>query len=103
MDAEGLREAFERRRQLCQDVLIEKNAEYATDTDVMHNFAKAADLIGCTPEQALFGFLTKHIISLSDMVAKGDPEYYTQTEWDEKIGDTLNYLFLLDAMVSPKQ
>ncbi len=74
-----------------------KAKEYASDEDRLHNFKVAAAFNSQTPEQACWGFLTKHLVSLADMVASG--KEYNFGAWDEKIGDALNYLFLLDAII----
>ena len=42
--------------------------------------------------------LAKHIVSLYDMCFDGDTDYDIST-WNEKITDSLNYLFLLKAIV----
>jgi hypothetical protein len=57
----------------------------------------AAAFQQCTTEQALFGFLAKHLVSLSDMCKSG--RRYADDIWDEKIGDAVNYLLLLRAVV----
>lgn len=61
-------------------------------------FKTAASLQECTPERALAGMMAKHIISIYDMCFS-EQAAYTQSMWDEKITDTLNYLFLLNALV----
>lgn len=80
----------------CTDTLIDKAKEYATD-DRLHNFKQAAHLQKVTPVQALGGMMAKHTISVYDMIATG--ETYPLELWDEKIGDSINYLLLLRAMV----
>jgi hypothetical protein len=82
----------------CKDVLLRKQKEYATDDDRLHNFKIAAAFQQCTTEQALFGFLAKHLVSLSDMCKSG--EKYSEDIWDEKIGDSINYLLLLAVVVA---
>ena len=52
----------------------------------------------CSPERALAGMLAKHIISLYDMCFADGVSFGMDT-WDEKITDSLNYLFLLKAIV----
>jgi hypothetical protein len=88
---------FERGVEQAREVLVTKAREYATDDDRLHNFQVASALIGGTPEQALWGFLVKHLVSVSDMVASG--EDYSDAQWDEKIGDSINYFFLLRAQI----
>lgn len=41
--------------------------------------------------------LAKHIVSLYDMCFAGVP--FEERVWDEKITDSLNYLFLLKALI----
>ena len=98
MNQEEFEAVFEETVEKCRSVLVYKAKEYAVDGDRMHNFKKAAAVIGGTPEQALWGFLTKHLVSLSDMVASG--ENFSDGLWDEKLGDALNYLFLLRAQIT---
>jgi len=83
------------------DVLSGKRNEYAPgdDTSRFHNFEVAAAFNDITPEQALWGMLTKHLVSLSDMV-KNDVTDYSLAQWDEKIGDAVNYLILLWGLVA---
>lgn len=87
---------FDKRVAGCRNVLVEKAKEYASDKDRLHNFQAAAGLNSQSREEALWGMLTKHIVSLADMVK--NPDNHARAQWDEKIGDALNYLFLLDAI-----
>jgi hypothetical protein len=82
---------------LSEDVLLSKAAEYADDSDRLHNFRVAARLQDVTPEQALAGMMAKHSVSVYDMVRSGDD--YPLEKWEEKIGDHINYLLLLKALV----
>ena len=76
-----------------KQVLVNKTAEYNLDTDRLSVFKQAGNLQNITPEKALLGMLTKHIISIYDMVNSGD--LYTLEKWDEKCIDAINYLLLL--------
>lgn len=80
----------------CRAVLVGKAKEYAT-SDRLHNFRVAASLQDCSPVQALAGMMAKHTVSVYDMCASG--EKYPMELWQEKITDSLNYLFLLNALV----
>ena len=64
----------------------------------MGAFKAAAALQHTTPERALAGMLAKHIVSLYDMCFD-DNSTYSMDTWNEKITDSLNYLFLLKAIV----
>lgn len=84
---------------LCSRVLQQKTKEYTgDDTDRLGAFKAAAALQHTTPERALAGMLAKHIVSLYDMCFSDGVRYGMDT-WDEKITDSLNYLFLLKAVV----
>lgn len=85
-------------------VLSQKQKEYATDGDKLHNFHRAGSTLGSSPESALWGFAMKHLISVQDMVQALDPSQLVRSQnsieqWDEKIGDAINYLILLEALV----
>ena len=90
---------IEERIKKCCDMLIKKADEYATE-DRLHNFKQAAALQNCKPETALAGMMCKHTVSVYDML-KGveNGKEYPLEMWDEKIGDSINYLLLLSAMV----
>ena len=66
--------------------------------DRLGAFKAAAALQHTTQERALAGMLAKHIVSLYDMCF-ADSVSYADSVWDEKITDSLNYLFLLKAVV----
>lgn len=97
MIASDFEAIFEHQVKQSREVLLAKAREYATDNDRLSNFKKAAVLTGGTPEQALWGFLAKHLISLTEMVS--DEEDHSIPMWEEKIGDAINYLILLRAQV----
>ena len=80
---------------LCREILQKKTKEYTgDDTDRLGAFKAAAALKHTTPECALAGMLAKHIVSLYDMCFADGVSFDAGT-WDEKITDSLNYLFLL--------
>ena len=90
---------FDEQVALCREILQRKTKEYTgDDTDRLGAFKAAAALQHTTPERALAGMLAKHIVSLYDMCFDGDTDYDIST-WNEKITDSLNYLFLLKAIV----
>lgn len=83
----------------CEDTLCKKADEYATD-DMLHNFKVAAGLQGCLPTTALGGMMAKHTASVYDMIrGLEEGKSYPLELWDEKIGDSINYLLLLAAAV----
>ena len=100
MNNEQFEDVFNNRIFECRSVMSRKSSEYASNDDKLHNFKVAAQLQGCSEERALGGFLAKHIVSIFDLI--NSEHYVPKSIWDEKIGDALNYLFLLDAMVAEK-
>ena len=79
------------------ETLMNKAQEYATDGDRLHNFKVAADVQGISPTAALAGMMAKHTVSVYDMIGTG--EVYPLELWEEKIKDSINYLFLLWAFL----
>ncbi len=79
-----------------------KAAEYSRG-DRLSNFKAAANFLECTPEKALMGMRVKHEVSIRDMVEdlkRGPHSHHWHPEkWDEKLGDSINYLILLEALI----
>jgi len=80
-----------------EEVLIKKQKEYGPKEDKLTVFKKAAQFMGTNPEQALYGFMAKHLVSQSDMIKSG--EKYAKEVWLEKITDIINYNILLLALL----
>lgn len=79
-----------------KNILIKKGIEYTPDDDRLSAFKKGSDLLQSTPAKTLLGYLTKHIISIYDMIKSDDK--FTKELWVEKITDTISYLLLLLAI-----
>ena len=92
---------LDRMQKITVETLKEKAEEYATDGDRLHNFKVAASVQGITPKQALAGMMAKHTVSVYDMI--GTDFDYPGELWEEKIKDSINYLFLLWAMVQEER
>jgi len=117
---------LERRLKLTEEVLGSKEKEYANKEDRFHNFNVIAEVLECTPIEALIGPMSKHIFSVIDILTaqKYDPwlfksmikhinnqtkileeksseksKHLTLKYLDEKIGDTINYLILLEGIL----
>ena len=84
-------------------VLSSKAVEYASSSDRLHNFKRAAALSGRTTAQALVGMWTKHLVSVLDIVDEdahyAGPLPISRAFIDEKISDAINYLILLEAIL----
>ena len=73
--------------------LMDKNSRYSSCDDALHNFRDGADICGGTPAQACWGYLTKHLVALRDMVQRDD--FHNREDFLEKCQDTINYVRFL--------
>lgn len=88
------------RKAAISGTLQRKAAEYASQ-DRLYNFKRAAEFMRTTPEKALLGMLSKHFVSVLDLIEERIPA--TKAMIDEKVGDAINYLILLEALLKEKQ
>jgi len=90
-------------------VLGIKAGEYASSKDRLHNFKAAARLnegliTEDGPAEALMGMLRKHWVSVMDIASRHNfPDPVPESLIDEKIGDAINYLILLEAVMKENQ
>ena len=105
MNNKTFNEILERRLAITREILQKKATEYARNDavlgyDRLHNFNRASQMLGGSREKALIGMLAKHLVSVLDMVDSfGKEDLPTTSFIDEKIGDSINYLILLEAML----
>jgi len=83
----------------CLSLLDVKKDEYGMSGDRLHNFRAASQLTGRAMPEVLAMFMLKHIVSIYDMCLSCDILEISEDMWKEKIGDAINYLLLLSAMV----
>jgi len=91
------------RLEAVKNTLLAKAEEYARG-DKLSNFKSAGALQGITPEKALGGFVAKHIVALYDFIndiEEGVLQPFLR--WDEKIGDIIAYMCLLDVMIHERE
>lgn len=93
-----------RRFDLTKKVLAKKRQEYANPMntvfeDRFHNFGRAAAIMRTTKEQALIGMFSKHLVSILDIVERFGYDKPSEEMVEEKIGDAINYLILLEGML----
>ena len=100
MNTKQFNQILDRRLKLSKEILSNKAKEYAT-TDRLHNFKVAARILNTTPENALRGMMMKHIVSVFDLI-DNLPIIPTAELVDEKIGDTINYLILLESLLKER-
>ena len=100
MTREDFSNRVEKRIDLVRQSLLTKHKEYAKDDNVFRNFDEAAgglSLHGSSAE-VLWSYMTKHLVSIKDIVADNKP--VDTAIVSEKIGDIINYLILLEAMLN---
>lgn len=90
MRAEQFNQLVEEIRKESLDTLIAKNAKYAPDADKLHNFHMGGEIFGGTTAQAAWGYLTKHLVALRDMVKRND--FHDREDLLEKCKDAINYI-----------
>ena len=78
------------------ETLKRKGEEYSTDDNRFHNFDVSAIRQQTTPFKALNGMMEKHAVSVDDMIQR--PFIATPQMVEEKIGDFINYLILLEGL-----
>lgn len=89
---------LDRRISLIRNTLLQKAKEYATRDDRLNNFRRLAEMQRVSMARAAWGLVGKQIVSVQDMIESGDT--FSREEWDEKIGDVINYMILIEAIVA---
>lgn len=100
MSTEEFEDVLHFRLNKIKSILGDKAKEYADNKDVLRNFNRASKLRNKPREVCLVGMMDKHIVSIYDIIdgiERG--EYPTEEMTNEKIGDTINYLILLEASI----
>lgn len=81
--------------ELMYSVLASKSQEYSTD-DKLHNFKEAGKAFDSKPTVVCWSYMMKYLVSIKD-IAYGKPVSIEAI--NEKIGDALNYLVLMKALL----
>lgn len=96
-----VQDVVQRRVQLIQDVLDAKNSEYADQDDVFKAFTESLPLSFHDTKQAVaWEFMVKHLQSIKMIIeAKSKTGKIPDEKMlEEKIGDAINYLILIEGM-----
>jgi hypothetical protein len=104
MDSKRFEELAKARVAKCL-VLMEviKGPEYSRDGDRLSNFKKAGKLQGVSPEVALLGMMSKHLVSIIDIIYDIDEDkMFSKEQLREKITDAINYLLLLEGLAEER-
>ena len=90
----------------CSNVRNMKKEEYADKDNRLSNFVAAADLNSMSVPEAVMGMMSKHIVSISDMIRdefRLEDKTFEMKQWEEKIIDNINYLILLYAAIKEEK
>lgn len=96
MTHENFKKLLEELNGNASETLAEKNARYSSSEDALHNFKSGAEIMGGTPAQACWGYLTKHLTALRDMIQRDD--FSNRDDFKEKCQDSLNYIRFIWAL-----
>lgn len=97
MTNEFFRENIDFIRQQSLDILLQRNGNYAKGSDdALHNFTAGASIAGCTPAQAAWGYVTKHLVALRDKIQRND--FSNIDDLVEKCCDIINYTAIIYAI-----
>lgn len=90
----------EERIKAIRSILKSKSEEYASNKDRLHNFKSGLGSIVTseTPLMVCWGYMRKHLQSIYDMISTSGKNP-SVTMINEKIGDAINYLILLEALL----
>lgn len=97
----GFKHVLKQRIELIQNLYDRKSAEYGKGLNPFHNFDKAAEINNTSPEKALCGMLTKHLVSILDIVEATENKNFACAPeiFQEKIGDNIQYNILLEGLL----
>lgn len=95
-----VQDVVQRRVQLIQEVLQSKNEEYAGQEDVFKAFTEALPLSFHDTKQAVaWEFMVKHLQSIKMIIESRSKGILPDEKiLEEKIGDAINYLILIEGM-----
>ena len=80
-------------------LLATKGDEYSQKVNRLENFLDGAAMDKQTPEEALWGMLKKHILSIKKFIREvSTGKRYDPVKWAEKTDDIITYMILLKVM-----
>lgn len=88
-----------------KEMFIKKRGQYATEDDVLKNFKQTALMNRETPERSLWGFVSKHINSIFNMIENdmNHEKKFTYEDYEDKAMDVYNYMALLLAIIKERE
>ena len=103
MKLNKFKELLETRFTKTRKVYSKKMNEYANDLDVFLSFKKGVGFsFQNTPEGVAWEYACKHFESIKTIVSKLPDEIPSDELVDEKIGDAINYLIILEGLIKER-
>lgn len=104
MEGEVFKPIVEHRFGQCQQLLNCKATEYSGKVDRLEQFKIAARVMGCTPEEALYGMWSKHLASVIKIIEETrEGKAPSKLTINEKFSDAINYLVLLEGLLEERR
>lgn len=101
MTTEELNKLLTERYYKSKEVLISKGKEYGVESDTLKSFKEQADFsMHQEPTSVAWELLVKHLYSVRRIIGEYECEDIIpdQDMIDEKFGDAINYLVLIEAL-----
>jgi hypothetical protein len=96
-------ELLEQRFNKTRETYAIKMNEYATDLDVFSSFKNGVGFsFHDTPEGVAWEYACKHFESIKTIISKCPGEVPTDELLEEKIGDAINYLIILEGLIKER-
>jgi len=104
MKINKFKELLEKRFNKTRKVYSKKMNEYANDLDVFLSFKKGVGFsFQDTPEGVAWEYACKHFESIKTIISKLPDEIPSDELVDEKIGDAINYLIILEGLIKERK
>jgi len=104
MKINKFKELLEKRFNKTRKVYSKKMNEYANDLDVFLSFKKGVGFsFQNTPEGVAWEYACKHFESIKTIISKLPDEIPSDELIDEKIGDAINYLIILEGLIKERK
>ena len=104
MKTDDFNKQVSKRLGLITSILLKKGDEYASTIDRLHSFKEGCNLsFHNIPEKFGWELNCKHLQSIKDMLNKIElGQLPSEDLVEEKFGDAINYLILLEAMIKER-
>jgi len=105
MNQTNFKKLLKARFKKIEDTFTVKQKEYANDVDVFENIKNGVGLSVFTtePEQVAWNYAAKHLESIISMLEKLPGEEPSEQLINEKIGDAINYLIIIEGLLKERK